>query len=143
MIKLEDKFVPYEESLRMKNLGYDEQCFGFWSSKNQYRRFINDSLCNTDLINMFGVEAKKAPAAILWKDAFDWFRDNHGLHYFIDIYPTNEEPNRCWYMIRYMNRERGDDDYMSGFFLENHQAQLGCINKLIKIVEQLNETTGE
>lgn len=69
---MEDLFVKYDSSLELKKLGYNEQCFGFWSSKNTYRRFINDSLCNSDVINMFGDEAEEAPAAPTYEQSIDW-----------------------------------------------------------------------
>jgi len=69
---MENLFVKYNSSLELKKLGYNEQCFGFWSSKNTYRRFVNDSMCNSDVINMFGDEADEAPAAPTYEQAIDW-----------------------------------------------------------------------
>jgi hypothetical protein len=127
---MEKEFVPYQLSLAMKELGYNEQCFGFWSSENTYRRSINDSLCNSDLVNMFGDEAKQTPSAPTWQQAFRWLRDKYGL--FSEIQPYLIVGTLWRYSITDRNssglpHEEGFDTY--------EEAELECFKKIIEIVK--------
>ena len=54
---MEKEFVPYELSIELKELGFDEPCFGGWD-KNKKWYYHPDS----DII----VDAP------LWQQAFDW-----------------------------------------------------------------------
>ena len=37
----EKDFVPYEQALALKELGFDEPCFGFYTYKGGIRRYTN------------------------------------------------------------------------------------------------------
>jgi hypothetical protein len=121
-------FIPYEEALELKQLGFDEPCFGFWSSENTYRRSINDSICNSDLVNMFGDEAKQTPSAPTWQQAFRWFKQNHKLKFHI-----REDIWNAWCYVHILMR----DEYESvGDYSTYEEAELECLRKLIEIVKQ-------
>lgn len=133
---MEKEFIPYEIALALKELGFDEPCFGFWTSKDNYQRFINDSSTNKDLENMFEEEAKKTPTAPLYQQAFRWFRKKYRLSgepqshqfyfsYYI-IYDTLGE-NKC------KSNEHGFESY--------EEAELECLKKLIEIVKEKDEKT--
>ena len=128
----EDKFqdfVPYEQSLVLRELGFDEPCFGFWSSKDNYRRFINDSSTNKDLVNMFGEEAKKAPTAPLYQQAFRWFREKYNIiHKISNVHHPYIDKIQYSYNL--------DDSLPKTLFNTYEEAELACLNKLIEIVKR-------
>ena len=80
---MEEQFVTYEIVLKLKELGFNEPCFGWYS----YEEFnpLRIQKCETYL----GIEScTKAP---LWQQAIDWFRvkyllDIHILPFHIDSY---------------------------------------------------------
>lgn len=75
-MNLQNEFVPYELAVKLKELGFDEPCFG------RYRK-------NKFQLNMLGKPHKYNSEEIvkgdisstLWQQAFDWFRDVHNLSY--------------------------------------------------------------
>jgi hypothetical protein len=76
MEKIQDKFIPYDLALRLKNLGFDYVCFAIYrpeeigvSIKYVDENFIQ--ICN----------ALGYTLAPLWQDALDWFREQHNLEY--------------------------------------------------------------
>jgi hypothetical protein len=119
------EFVPYAEALVLKELGFDEQCFGFYISPKSYRRFISDTGNNSDLKNMFGDESQTTPTAPLYQQAFRWFREKYGLY---DIISKNG------YMIE--GEINGDFLRITKFSLKSHEeAELDCLRKLIELVK--------
>lgn len=131
---MEKECVTYQQALAVKALGFDEPCFGY---------FLEDG---TWTPSSYSYEGTEYPNNSTWyyvtsptySQVFTWFLDVHKLHSFIDIYPTKEEPNRCWFMIRYLERERDEEDYMSGWCASNDKAKSGSIDKLISIVKEKN-----
>ena len=126
---MENQFVTYEQSLTLKELGY-----------NKYSWFgMVCSLYEADSKHTFyanGVGDETYISAPLKSQAFEFFRERYGLHSFVDIYPTKQEPNRCWFMIRYIDRSiEEEEDYMSGWFSCQDKAEIYCLDKLIEIVK--------
>lgn len=126
---MENQFVTYEQSLTLKELGY-----------NKYSWFgMVCSLYEADSKHTFyanGVGDETYISAPLKSQAFEFFREKYGLHSFVDIYPTKQEPNRCWFMIRYIDRSiEEEEDYMSGWFSCQDKAEIYCLDKLIEIVK--------
>lgn len=58
------QFVPFELSVKLKELGFDEPCFGGWDNNRKWN-YHPDSDIEVD--------------APLWQQAFDWFREKHGF----------------------------------------------------------------
>jgi len=140
LIKIKDmekEFIPYEQALALKELGFDEPCFAFYdeslyfpNNENQYGTFCNQKL-----------DASSCSAP-LYQQAFRWFREKYnwqnecqptsdqhshqlGYNYWIWNYKTGEE-----YCTEPKNRPAGDWEY------ETHQeAELECLKKLIEIVK--------
>jgi len=63
---MEKQFVPYELALKLKELGFDEECLAVWDNQTK-ELFLNDT---RDL------SIKKIPTvftlATTWSQAFDW-----------------------------------------------------------------------
>ena len=69
---IEKEFVPYEEAFALKQLGFNEPCFGYWKSKN----WLIQEKTRTDGYT----HADQECSAPTFSQAFRWFRDNHDLH---------------------------------------------------------------
>ena len=127
---MEKEFVTYELALRMKQLGFNENCYRVGNP--------NGAIC-WRFMDVAGVEGVGIDDILQvqfdgrWVEiptfyqAFRWFRKEHNLKFHIREDVWN---NWCSLkMIRY-------DDYISiGEYKTYEEAEIGCLEKLIEIVE--------
>ncbi len=123
---MEKEFIPYEQALALKELGFDEPCIATHGYLELY--------INTDDGHL------KAP---LYQQAFRWFREKYsiqstieptkdqhrfelGFNYWIWNTKTAEE----WFTEP---KDRPAGDYV---FDSYEEAELECLKKLIEIVKQ-------
>ena len=124
---MEKEFIPYEQALSLKELGFDEECFSYYN----YKEEITFSSCFNKLpIIMSG----KKCAIPTFSQAFRWFREKYGLKIGIDVWANNYE--KWWYCI--YSKKNGEWDIL----LENNniefyeEAELECLNKLIELCKK-------
>jgi hypothetical protein len=129
---MDKEFVPYQPSLDMKELGFDEPCLGFYEfgsmdeewhlrtkyiSKNEYNDVIYIS---------------KAP---LYQQAFRWFREKYNIPCKIEASQKDLTVNKYHYFYQIMT-----DTHIVGFGIEYdltyEEAELECLKKLIEIVKR-------
>jgi hypothetical protein len=70
---IEKEFIPYELALELKQLQFDETCFG-WFRNTEFTISFND------LIRKERGEEIKIIAAPTYSQAFRWFREKYDLH---------------------------------------------------------------
>jgi hypothetical protein len=123
---MNEEFIPYEQALELKRLGFDEPCFGFYdeslyfpNNENQYGTFCNQPL--------------DAPScsAPLYQQAFRWFREKHNLKSCI-MFRTSMEDNKEYYDWLIKGQE-----VVYRHFNTYEEAELACIKKLIEIVKKM------
>ena len=118
---MKDLFCSYEQALALKELGFDEPCFGFF-----------DTFTNEVKGGNFPCEgSNKAP---LKSQIFKWFGDEHNLIGCIDYSKRN---NWC-YIIREIITINDTliDSKTDGGFNTYEQVQESCIDKLIEIIKE-------
>jgi hypothetical protein len=121
------EFIPYEQALEMKELGFNEECFGYMSSDNEIATTLEGSYnSNMNKPSMRGSYC----TAILWQQAFRWFREEHDITYSI-IWKMPLDGNG--YLTEIQN---GREVYKLGLYKSYQEAQLACLKKLIEIVKQ-------
>jgi len=137
---MEKEFCTYEQALVLKELGFDEPCFGYYytlngkdwkfAEKSEYYRL-------DDEINIGGKFSLLAP---LYQQAFRWFRENHGLMHIINPYYFTVEID--YLNERIVNKQYGDfipHDHLvdeEGEEIKHssyEQAEQACLDKLIEI----------
>jgi len=130
-MNVDKEFVPYQQSLDMKELGFDEPCFGeYYYGKLKYDEVSNGQTVHTDLTS-----------APLYQQAFRWFREKHGI--FVSIVPNRYgslDSFIGWIYVP-LNGSTKDinvGDYKIGFNTPE-EAELECIKKLIEIVKNNNK----
>ena len=113
------EFVPYEQALALKELGFDEPCFGrYWNGELKILMF-SEQFINPSHVAL-------APTFF---QAFRWFREKYGLPSW--IYTSNNK--EYWYSVLKDGRMLVRD-YKP--FETYEEAELACLKKLIEIVKQ-------
>ena len=135
---MEKEFVPYEQALALKELGFDEPCMmnhygndrlhvgrlylpsSFGKGKNS--EMHDDSLRYGDI------------TAILYQQAFRWFRTKHG--YFTS--PTEKDDDVTkqydWVITKKLGNGKTLIQFV-GYKDSYEEAELECLKKLIEILK--------
>jgi hypothetical protein len=110
------EFIPYEEALELKELGFDEICMaGYDGDDNSlYIGYISN-----DGIQYNPQYYTKAP---LYQQVFRWFREKHCIVFYLNMVGIN----LYYYVI-------GTEPFLS--FNTYEEAELACLRKLIEIVK--------
>ena len=118
------EFVPYEQALALKELGFDEDCFGYYEDNNLTITFPSTSSNGWKWVGNSIIPAKNTKAPT-YSQAFRWFREKYQLHSYIEgAYP--------WFRF-YINSE--DNRWEGHKHLSHEEAELECLKKLIEIVK--------
>jgi hypothetical protein len=129
---MEKEFVPYDRALKLKQLGFDEPCFGQFykhpTQKEEEFRLFHDcvwedrttSYWRTNISNHF-------VSAPTFSQVFRWFREKYDLHG--AVRKRNGNGNI------YFEQIFDEDVLQNGPFDTYEEAELACLNKLIEIVE--------
>ena len=131
---MEKEFVPYALALRLKALGFDEPCFGYYHIDLEEDKVL---LFDDYEYFMEGIEFScNAPT---FSQVFRWFRENHRMFHevFIDTEPTVEEPDKLEFsflILHMVGTEHMHTDKKQRY-TTYEEAELACLNKLIEIVE--------
>jgi hypothetical protein len=120
----EKDFVPYEQALALKELGFDEPCFGYYSNEKL--------ICSNHTNNMMQRFRYAAPT---FSQVFRWFRDKHKLSSHIATYWQHDWSNYSYqyYFVEDKIEWNGIEHYKT-----YEEAELACLKKLIEIVKQQN-----
>ena len=119
---LEKEFVPYEQALALKELGFNEPHFKSYVgiSNNGDIKDCTYVLCNGKLNN----DDVSAPT---FSQAFRWFREKYGLLSYVDKCLTDT--------FRYNLDLNGSMIGLSGH-KTHEEAELACLIKLIEIANE-------
>jgi hypothetical protein len=124
---MEKHFVTFEQALALKDLGFDEPCFGFYSVL--YDLMITQTNGKKSL---FELEC----LAPLKSQVFEWSRDEYGLYHIVHHFEHNKNTANEFLSEVTGKLLMGNDD-ISGFSYHStyKEAELACINNLIEIVK--------
>jgi hypothetical protein len=117
------EFVPYEQALELKELGFDDYNIAWYAIVDEKPKivFLNygSHLC-----------------APLYQQAFRWFREKHDLFSVIDVDQTME-PLFCYSLSKYKGNFQWDNilPTYSELYYTYEEAELACLKKLIEIVK--------
>ena len=117
-------FTLYPEALGLKQLGFQERCFGhYWENLFYFETTFNhpSTMPNSP-------ESCLAPT---YSQAFRWFREKHYVDSYIGFKKdTDKEFSFYYYQI----------NWTKGFGFETYEeAELACLKKLIEIVKGGNK----
>jgi hypothetical protein len=130
MENLQKEFVPYEVTLKMKELGFDEPCFG-WYENNELVTLL-DCTHPEDRIEFIKVEeiSKRISAPTL-SQSFKFFREKYKLsvliHDCLDDYIGE--------IVEWTLTEDKIIHEVPNRIKTYEEAELACLEKLMQIVE--------
>lgn len=125
---VEKEFVPHEEALALKELGFDEPCFGYWGLDED-----SNVILETRSVSQNGDLAKKSCNAPTYSQAFRWFREKYNIEGI-----TQHAEDRLWYKFHISTYlQYGKKNIHAGFEYPTYEeAELGCLRDLIKLVKE-------
>ena len=142
---MEKEFVPYEQVLELKELGFDEPCF------YQYvRDFDNDGELipitsetnrpilrdNNQVSLCSGGDCFAAP---LYQQAFRWFREKYGISVSISInweegIGKDSSYGKYACSLQHKSYDESIGEFI-GVFKRYEEAELECLKELIEMVK--------
>ena len=144
-------FVTYEQASELKELGFDEPCFGYYVDgelrginlgmeelggvEPYYQRFGFHTLSNHDIDN----PNKIVVTAPTFSQAFRWFREKYNLDGSVNYDPFSGL-KRAYFNIGGGEPNSTGDliDHDSEYYSSYEEAELACLIKLIEIVKTKN-----
>jgi hypothetical protein len=118
---MKKEFVPYELAVKIKQLGFDEECIAYYDLRNDLEFYGGDNLKDTHCVQL------NAP---LFQQVFRWFREKEFL---IDVTSLNR--NEYEFYIQWSFAY----SFLSDIYKTYEEAELGCLEKLIEILELKQE----
>jgi hypothetical protein len=122
------EFIPYEQALELKQLGFDEPCFGYynttWSKQNEllFPQYAGELENWNEMTHLC--------SAPLYQQCFRWFREKHNLKSWVQEHTADT----FIYEIRphVLTQYKQGETYV---YTNYEEAELACLKKLIEIVK--------
>ena len=128
---MEKEFIPYEQALALKELGFDEPCFWWYDFEKELRK---------DRIGVNSINSKyflngNSCSAPLYQQAFRWFREKHLIDVAILKMPIIDKGWVYYFQIEHAPLFKDTEHYFDIFFEIYEEAELACLKKLIEIAK--------
>lgn len=123
------EFVNYEQSLKLKELGFDEECFGYYTGDKMHL-VIRPSMSRINVPDSYIVTAPT------FSQAFRWIRNNYKRFKFNILYLENSYYGFCIFssdgekLINGSNEWKIEDETCETY----EESELVCLNKIIEII---------
>lgn len=119
---MKDLFVPYQQSLELRELGFDEICLTHYWGENILNEAYGGWMKNSNT---------KYVMAPTWEQAFKWFRVNYNLIGLVERGYDNVKN-----IFTYVIWDGFKDNIIDEYFDTYEEAQLKCLVQLIKITKE-------
>jgi hypothetical protein len=124
---MEKEFVPYQEALALKELGFNLECGYLYNSTDvRHKPYPCDTLgLGKDWNTLYTKDTNKhLLSAPLYQQAFRWFREKYDLHFTIDYVSAAD-------ILKYELWIKGRIHKYNTY----EEAEFKCIKKLIEIAK--------
>ena len=126
---MEKEFIPYEQALALKELGFEyvSTIFAYDETGELYTR--------SGIPHDFNIRGLLS--APTYSQAFRWFREKYNLFHEIQIDRT-AEPKFCFDILQYEHFGNYEEIRIGEWYLYRTQeeAELECLKELIEIVKR-------
>ena len=139
---MEKEIIPYEQALALKELGFDEPCFGYWRNENlpnpitigQYttKEDMEYEISGQDEYHNFENIIALAP---LYQQAFRWLLKHHNLYGVIIPTETMNWTFKTMTVVEGIVEVPPYKHVDSNDYGTPEEAELACLIKLIEIVK--------
>jgi hypothetical protein len=132
---MEKEFVPFELSLKLKLIGFDEPCLAVYRGGSLYgsgtsvNRYYDDGHWELEKNSNYGGKIYQWVSAPTFSQVFRWFRENYNLKGCITPVEYLDGTPDTYHWSIYDNYNSGNDQ------LTYEEAELACLEKLIEIAE--------
>jgi len=109
------EFVPYQQALELKELGFDEPCLAYYNVNNE---LTFTSIVSQNTNSFWLANPNNITSAPLYQQAFRWFREKYGIHITPKKFDTTTWIAEWGY-------------WESPVCYSYEEAELACLNKLI------------
>jgi hypothetical protein len=144
---MKTEFIPYEQALALKELGFDEECFGRYLTEEAWKLDLTPKSfkikeCQNSKCSEFDLSAPT------FSQVFRWFREKYNISYSIDWMSRSSEFYNGYYVhFRGINDNKinqenfivlNDELPSKGYkvYKTYEEAELACLKKLIEIVNK-------
>ncbi len=130
---MDKEFIPYEQALALKELGFDKPCFASFGKKGEFKYKVHLALDLemveevTENFNRY-VGTYYQVSAPTFSQAFRWFREKYDITQTIARDGSLAKEGRWAYTII------ADLIYFNDGYFTPEEAELACLKKLIEIV---------
>jgi hypothetical protein len=126
---MEKEFIPYEQALALKELGFDEECLAIHSFVDGELNFMYvNTFHSNDDVN------EKSAASPLYQQAFRWLREKY--HIVGEVkFKGGKTTKTAWYDYVIYSEIDWNDENLSEQWKKHEAAELACLKKLIEIVK--------
>jgi hypothetical protein len=146
---MEKEFIPYEQALALKQLGFDEPCFAYFYHHQEYKILFDNpnqardyNSIKIDVGSIFDHDEERVKKGLeslgdsvsrmtsipLYQQAFRWFREKYNINTVVECW--NSEWKFTIQLINHCSNGNTED-----CFLTYEEAELECLKKLIEIVK--------
>lgn len=153
---MEKEFIPYEQALALRELGFDEPCLLHIQYSSGTDVFTGRKFKNSIWLGN-GYDAEIGDKKIKYKfpkhseqsygtlgiatfsQAFRWFREKYGYFQLFDYQHGDSKINRGFF-FNIVNIDNEDfffpEDFENQIYKTYEEAELECLKKLIEIVKK-------
>jgi hypothetical protein len=128
------EFIPYEQALALKELGFDEPCIQQYSYDGAIMFCVNDwgqprLKTNKQSYSDSEGDCISAPT---FSQAFRWFREKYNISSFVKREFKDTKMTGYYHGI-----EDTEKDFYSKTYITYEEAELECLKELIEIVNMI------
>ena len=129
------EFIPYEEALALKALGFSEVCCAYYHSFHGFTFYYADFHTNSnDGTHKDKYETCSAP---LYQQAFKWFEKKHNLFILMQVGMNNGECQTFYFNVIKFGKNLYKSLHRSKTSLySREEAELECLRQLIELTKE-------
>jgi hypothetical protein len=127
---MKNEFIPYEQALELKELGFDEATICYYDVEDLYK--IKPTPMKEEINSFHFNSISTMVSAPLYQQAFRWFREKSFI-----CHVTNDLSDSCYdeIYVYVMTKGYGDLIDRSEEYRTYEEAELACLKKLIEIAK--------